>query len=77
MSSELIGRTMALMDLNKELSRQPPAIVVDPSTSASTSRSRQEIVFIQDDTTEKLLCDEVVKLLNDPISEVKNMAVNW
>lgn len=69
---------MALMDLNKELSRQPPAIVVDPSTSSSTSRSRpQEIVFIQDDTTEKLLCDEVVKLLNDPISEVKNMAVNW
>ena len=68
---------MALMDLNKELSRQPSAVVVDPSTSSSASRSRQEVVFIQDETTEKLLCDEVIKLLNDPISEVKNMAVNW
>lgn len=68
---------MALMDLNKELSRQPPAVVVDPSTSSSATRGVQERAFIQDEPTEKLLCDEVVKLLNDPISEVKNVAVSW
>lgn len=65
---------MALMDLHKELSRQPPAVVTETS---GPSRSKQEIVFIHDEATEKILCDEVIKLLNDPISEVKNVAVNW
>lgn len=74
---QLTSRTMALMDLHKELSRQPAAVVVDPTTSASASRSRQEIVFIQDEAVERMLCDEVMKLLNDSNSEVKNVAVNW
>lgn len=65
------------MDLHKELSRQPAAVVVDPTVSASTSRSRQEIVFIQDESTERILCDQVMKLLYDTNSEVKNVAVNW
>lgn len=72
-----MSRTMALMDLHKELSRQPPSVNVAPAASSSSSRTRQEIVFIQDEHTERLLCDEVMKLLNDPISEVKNIAVNW
>ena len=73
-----MSRVMALMDIHKELSRQPAGVSNPPSLSASSSsRMRQEAAFIPDEPTEVGLCAEVLKLLNDPISEVKNVAVNW
>lgn len=66
---------MALIDVNKELSRIPPAV---PSSSSSSGSSRKsDNFFFPDDHTEQQLVDAVLKLLNDPISEVKNLAVTW
>lgn len=66
---------MALMDLNKELSRQPAAITTSESLW-NTGRSK-EAFFISEEATENGLTEMALKLLNDPISEVKNLAVTW
>jgi hypothetical protein len=66
---------MALMDLNKELARQPPAITAAESMW-NLSRNK-EAFFIGDEATENTLTAMALKLLDDPISEVKNLAVNW
>lgn len=65
------------MDVNKELSRQPAAVSSSSLSSSSSSRKHHEAAFIQEEAIETALCAEVLKLLNDPISEVKNVAVNW
>jgi hypothetical protein len=66
---------MALIDVNKELSRITP--VITSSSIASSSSRKQESYFFPDEHTERELVDAVLKLLNDPISEVKNLAVTW
>jgi len=70
-----MSRTMALMDLNKELSRQPAAI--NTSESLWNTGRNKESFFIGEEVTENGLTDMALKLLNDPISEVKNLAVTW
>jgi hypothetical protein len=67
---------MALIDLNKDLARiNAPA----PSTSATPPSSRRNIEppTYADDHTERELTAMVLKLLGDPIAEVKNMTVTW
>ena len=66
---------MALIDVNKELSRITP--VIASSSTASSSSRKQESYFFPNEHTERELVDAVLKLLNDPISEVKNLAVTW
>jgi hypothetical protein len=64
---------MALMDLNKELSRQPAAITTSESLW-NTTRSK-EAFFFGEEVTENALVDMALKLLIDSNSEVKNLAV--
>jgi len=66
---------MALMDLNKELSRQPAAITT--AESLWNSGRSKEAFFISDEVTETALVEMALRLLNDTISEVKNLAVSW
>jgi hypothetical protein len=66
---------MALMDLNKELSRQPAGITT--ADSLWNVGRNKEAYFISDEVTETAFTEMVLKLLNDPISEVKNLAVSW
>lgn len=68
---------MALMDLNKELSRQPPLGPSDNSLSAPGAARSKDAFFIGDELSETALVDMVLTLLSDSNSEVKNMAVNW
>ena len=66
---------MALIDLHKELVR---AISVVPIISSQSSRRPAEaLTYTNDEYTEKELTTNVLKLLLDPIGEVKNMAVSW
>jgi hypothetical protein len=74
-SSKLTIRTMALMDLNKELSRQPAAI--NTSTSLWNTGKAKEGFFIADEVTEHAIVEMALKLLVDTNSEVKNLAVTW
>ncbi|GFZ51807.1 hypothetical protein JCM24511_09575 [Saitozyma sp. JCM 24511] len=64
-------RLMALIDLNKDLARiNAPA----PSTSAPTSARRaHETPSYADEHTEREITTMVLRLLDDPIAEVKNM----
>ena len=66
---------MALMDLNKELSRQPAAITTSESLW-NTGRVK-EAFFIADEVAENAIVDMALKLLVDTNSEVKNLAVTW
>jgi len=66
---------MALMDLNKELSRQPAAIT--SSTSLWNTGKAKEGFFIADEVTEHAIVEMALKLLVDTNSEVKNLAVTW
>ena len=66
---------MALIDLHKELVR---ATSISPiSSSQSVRRSAEPLLYTPDEHTEKELTSNVLKLLVDPIGEVKNMAVSW
>lgn len=70
---------MALLDLHKDLLR---VTAPQPSTSASQSTpnsasSRKVEVVYTDEHVEKELTTAVLKLLADPIAEVKNSAVAW
>lgn len=68
---------MALIDLHKDLLRVTgPATGSSLSSSQSTS-SRKADVFYTDELVEKELTTAVLKLLGDPIAEVKNMSVSW
>ncbi|WWC66659.1 uncharacterized protein I206_100563 [Kwoniella pini CBS 10737] len=74
-STDSDHRVMALIDLNKELSR---ALNYIPSSSSSTSSSasrRQETTYT-DDLTEKALSENVLKLLSDSNAEVKSASVS-
>jgi hypothetical protein len=66
---------MALIDLNKDLARiNAPA----PSTSAPVSARRaHETPSYADEHTEREITTMVLRLLDDPIAEVKNMTVTW
>lgn len=66
---------MALIDLHKELARA--TTVVPPSASQSTRRPTESLTYTTDDHVEKELTVNVLKLLVDPIGEVKNVAVSW
>jgi hypothetical protein len=70
---------MALIDINKELSRisaSKPASSSTPSSSQAARRPADQY-FFPDDHTESSLVDGVLKLLNDSNTEVMNMAVTW
>lgn len=64
---------MALIDINKELSK-----VTAPAASSSTAPSRREAAsFYADEPVERELTGMVLRKLDDPIAEVKNMTVTW
>jgi hypothetical protein len=73
--TELNNRTMALIDLHKELVRATSVLPI--SSSQSSRRPTEALTYTSDDHTEKELTTNVLKLLVDPIGEVKNMAVSW
>lgn len=66
---------MALMDLNKELSRQPAAITTSES-QWNVARNKEAFFFVEE-VTENAIVDMALKLLVDTNSEVKNLAVTW
>jgi hypothetical protein len=64
------------MDLNKELSRQPPLAANDNSLSAPGAARNKDSYFIGDEVAETNLVDMALTLLADSNSEVKNLSVN-
>lgn len=69
-------RTMALMDLHKELLRITTPATLASTSSSSTTRRAVDSGYTEEHT-EKELTLQVLKLLVDPIGEVKNQAVAW
>lgn len=60
---------MALIDLNKELTR-----VLTQATASKPARASENYT---DETSEKVLTSLVLGLLSDSNAEVKNAAVAW
>ncbi|WVF66132.1 hypothetical protein IAT40_000871 [Kwoniella sp. CBS 6097] len=71
-STDSDHRVMALIDLNKELTR---VLVPPPSSSTSSSRRAADLTYT-DEYTESKLVENVLKLLSDSNAEVKSAAVS-
>ncbi|OCF45173.1 tip120-family protein [Kwoniella heveanensis CBS 569] len=69
--TDLVFRVMALIDLNKELTR----ILVPPPSTSSSSRRTVDLTYT-DEYTESKLVENVLKLLTDSNAEVKSAAVS-
>ncbi|WWC99318.1 hypothetical protein V866_006219 [Kwoniella sp. B9012] len=70
-STDSDHRVMALIDLNKELSR-----VLSPVPGSSSDPRRSSSISYTDEGTELTLTDNVLKLLSDSNAEVKSSAVS-
>nr|XP_018266798.1 tip120-family protein [Kwoniella dejecticola CBS 10117]OBR88956.1 tip120-family protein [Kwoniella dejecticola CBS 10117] len=75
-STDSDHRVMALIDLNKELTRSLTPIPTSSSSSTPIPAPRRQEVNYTDEYTETTLSENVLKLLGDSIAEVKSAAVS-